>query len=192
MEEQNIIAEKQNHSNLKIIIIAIALILIAAIALVIVFSSPVPKDYKKLRQNLRDEDYEVESFTSREDALDTFAGALENMLWYDDEGLADEAYKMLENLYDLDENHIEEISKGLDCAVAAVDEDEENFLLVMYFDDNKSAKEFYGIFESIFEFIEKNGSDSYMFDEIKREDFVFGQKGKILYFGTKNALKACK
>lgn len=192
MEEQNIILEKQKSPNLKIIIAAVAIIIILAVVLFVVFSSPIPKDYKKLRQNLRDADYEVESITDREDAMDYFAELLDNLLYYEDDGLYEEAERIVEEIIDLNKDTSEELVKSVDCSVVAVDEDLENFIMVIYFDDSKSAKEFYKIFEVALEFVKDNGSDGNIFEEVKRDDFKFAQKGKVMYIGTKDALKACK
>ena len=156
------------------------------------FSSPIPKDYKKLRQNLRDADYEVESITDREDAMDYFAELLDNLLYYEDDGLYEEAERIVEEIIDLNKDTSEELVKSVDCSVVAVDEDLENFIMVIYFDDSKSAKEFYKIFEVALEFVKDNGSDGNIFEEVKRDDFKFAQKGKVMYIGTKDALKACK
>ena len=192
MEEQNIILEKQKSPNLKTIIAAVAIIIILAVILFTVFSSPIPKDYKKLRQNLRDENYKVESITDREEALDWFGDLLDALLYYEDDGLYKEAARIVEEIIELNENTIDELVKSVDCSVIAVDEDYENFIMAIYFDDSKSAKEFYKIFEVVFEFVKDNGSDGDIFEEVKRDDFKFDQKGKVIYVGTKDALKACK
>ena len=192
MEEQNIILEERKSPNFKIIIAAVAIIIILTIVLLVVFSSPIPKDYKKLRQNLRDENYEVKSITDREEALDWFGDLLDDLLCYEDDGLYEEAERIVEEIIELNENTIDELVKSVDCSVIAVDEDYENFIMAIYFDDSKSSKEFYKIFEVVFEFVKDNGSDGDIFEEVKRDDLTFGQKGKVMYIGTKDALQASK
>lgn len=193
MEEQNITVEKKNSPNLRIIILAIAAVAIIAIICVLAFPSTIPSDYKELRKNLRDEGYEVNSTTDRDEALDAYAGFIYTLCYYEDKGLEDEVNRIREDIVDsVDEAVLKDIEKSVNCAVMAVDEDEENFIIALYFDDKKSAKEFCEIFKPLLVFIKENGSDSYTFEEIKREDFTFGQSGKIVYIATKDALKASK
>lgn len=191
MEEQNIILEKQKFPNFKIIIAAVAIIIILAVVLFVVFSSPIPKDYKKLRQNLRDEDYYVVSSTSRDEILEALGGMFDGIFYYEDEGLEDELYKLVDKS-GLNEHEMAELSKSIDCIVLGVDEYNENYIISLYFEDKSSAKEFYLLFQPLFDFVKENGSDGDMFENIKRSDFTFGQKGKVMYIGTKDALKVCK
>ena len=191
MEEQNIILEERKSPNYKIFIAAVAIVIILAIVLFVVFSSPIPKDYKKLRQNLRDEDYYVVSSTSRDEILEALGEMLDGMFYYEDEGLEDELYKLI-NKSGLNEHEMTELSKGIDCVVLGVDEYNENYILSLYFEDKSSAKEFFLLFQPLFDFVKENGSDGDMFENIKRSDFTFGQNGKIIYIGTKDALKASK
>ena len=193
MEEQNIILEKPRTFNFKIIIATIALIVVIAIVLIVLFSSPVPKDYKKLRQNLRDEDYEVESTTDRAAALEAFSAVIEGFLEYKDSGLQKESERLMKSISKtLSESNTKEILKSTEHGVFAYEEDGDDFMLVLYFDNSQSAKEIYKIIEPALEFIKENGSDAHVFEEVKRDDLVFGHKGKLLYFGTKNALKVSK
>ncbi len=72
---------------------------------------------------------------------------------------------------------------GVDCVLSAInlDEDEEGILFVVYFDEAADAKE---AFEDI-----KKDAEEEMEDE---EDFVCKRSGKMIYYGTKNAVKAAK
>ena len=193
LKERNIEVGKNGLPTIKIIIAAVAAIVIVAIICIIAFSSPLPNDYKELRKNLRDAGFEVETETDKDEALDFYADFISNLLYYDDEDLEDEADTLVENIEDnSDATILKDIRKSVNCAVMAVDEDEENFIVALYFDESKSAKELYKTFKPVLKFIKENGSDSYVFEEIKREDFTFGQKGKIVYIATKDALDLCK
>lgn len=191
MEEQNIIVEKRNHLNIKTIIAIITLILVMAVALIVIFSSPIPKDYKKLRQNLRDEDYYVISSTDRDEILEGLEEVFDEIFYYDDEGLEDELYKLIEKSM-FSEHEFSEMSKDIESLVVGVDEDYENFIIAVYFDDKASAKEFFDFVCPLLEFVAENGSDGEIFENIKRSDFTFDRKGKVIYIGTKDALKASK
>lgn len=192
MEEQNILVEKRKSPNFKIIIAAVATIIILAIVLSIIFASPIPKDYKKLRQNLRDEDYYVVSSTNRDEILEGLEKVmLEGIFYYEDEGLEDELYKLIDKS-GFNEHELIELSKSIDCFIWATDGYYENYMISLYFEDKSSAEEFYSLFKPLLDFVKENGSDSDMFENIKRSDFTFGQKGKVMYIGTKDALKASK
>ena len=189
MEERIVTIKNLNSPKIKTIIAIAAVIIIMTIALAI-SSSSIPGDYKKLRQNLRDLNYEVETYLDKDDALMCFTMMVNSLTYYEDEDLEDEVDKIYENLADTtNESDVEDIPKSVDCAVMAVDEYEENFIVVIYFDDSKYAKTFFEMCKPLLEFIKENGSDSYEFRNIKRDDFVFAQKDNIVYLGTKNAVK---
>ena len=150
------------------------------------------RDYKKLRQNLRDDDYTVVSSTNREEILDALNSLiLEDIFYYEDEGLEEELYSLIKKSA-LNEHEFNELSKSIDCLVFGYDEDIEDFIVALYFEDRISAKEFYSLFKPLLEFVKKNGSDGEMFENIKRNDFRFGQKGKLIYIATKDAVKSSK
>ena len=77
------------------------------------------------------------------------------------------------------------------AVINALNEESDSYIFVIYFDNSESAKELYKILRPYFDFVKKNNSNDYVFDDevdIKIEDFVFGQTGNVVYLSTKNAL----
>jgi len=72
---------------------------------------------------------------------------------------------------------------GVDCVVSAVnlDEDDAGFITIIYFDEAEDAKE-------AFDHIKDEAEDKME----KYEDYVCKKSGKMIYYGTKNAVKAAK
>lgn len=66
---------------------------------------------------------------------------------------------------------------GLECVVTGLDENLEG-ITIFYYEDAKSAKE-------AFEAVEKHASE-------EDDDYVLKQSGKMIYVGTKEAVKAAK
>ena len=70
--------------------------------------------------------------------------------------------------------------KGLECVITAFNEDEEG-IVILYFEDKDAANE-------AWEEVEKDAKEE-MEDE---EDVVIKKSGKMIYYGTKEAVKAAK
>jgi len=192
MEEQNTKIEAKHSPNIKIIIAAIIAVIIIAIVLHIVLASPIPKDYKVLSENLKNNSYEVKIHSDGANAANT-AGALIGLhLAFGDQTIIEKGKEIFDKLQDTilnNQSFFENIDKAIDCGVFAnYDSDS---LWVLYFKDSNSANRFYSAYLPVFEFIQNNISHSGL-DELKCKEIVFGQKGKIVYFGTKDALKASK
>ncbi|MBE6583355.1 MAG: hypothetical protein E7649_00045 [Ruminococcaceae bacterium] len=71
--------------------------------------------------------------------------------------------------------------KGLTCAINAVNLEEEEAIIIYYFEDTEAANE-------AWEDVEKMAKEEMEEDE----DYVIKKSGKMIYFGTKEAVKAAK
>jgi hypothetical protein len=74
---------------------------------------------------------------------------------------------------------------GVDCAVSGTGEIDGKYahITIIYFDEAKDAKEAYEKIEEYSEKYQKDTEDS---------DWVLKKSGKMIYFGTKDAVKAAK
>lgn len=193
MEEQNIIMEKLKKINPETVCAIIAIILVVIIIINLASPSPIPEDYRELRNNLRAQNYEVESETDGEYAIGMFIDLLTTVLYYEPEYIEDEMDKVMYQISEsISENQARELINSAVCTVTAVNEYENNFLVVIYFDNTKIAKTFYNYLKPAFNFIKQYGSDWYGYDNIPLDEYTFGQDGKTVYLGTKDALDACK
>ncbi len=75
---------------------------------------------------------------------------------------------------------------GIDCVVSGTGKIDDEFatITIIYFDEAADAKD---AMEKIEDYAEKNKDD-----EAKDSEWVFKQSGKMIWFGTKAAIKAAK
>lgn len=193
----------------------IAAVAIATITLVLILSSVIkedkeptdilqfPANYNVLVNNLEKEGYETYVSTPQKKDADSTADIV---LGFADHFLRVLSYCINENAQERAEELMDQITEKLfdfeDIAslepfmypvaiVNAFNEESDSYIIVIYFDNTQSAKELYEILKPYFDFVKKNSSNDYVFDDgvdIKIEDFVSGQIGNVVYLSTKNAL----
>lgn len=172
----------------KTILRVVTLVMLFVMALSLVACS-VPHDYKDARRNLRDEDYTV-VVTDKDDlGLSAKSSAIFKALvglLITDEDVTEE----LEEIADDINKDLADMEKDLKKVLTAYDEDEENMLIACYFEDAKTAFEYYDLIKDVFEIAKREGLQS--FDEIRRSDLTYGVTGVVVYFGTKDAVKASR
>lgn len=149
----------------------------------------VPHDYKDARRNLRDEDYTVEVRDRDDVVVSTKKSAILNILVMvldADEDVAEEVEEIANDI----KKDLADMEKDLKKVLTANDEDRENMLVACYFEDAKTAFEYYGLIKDILEIAKREGLKN--FDQIRRSDLTFGVTGCVVYFGTKDAVKASR
>ena len=72
---------------------------------------------------------------------------------------------------------------NLECVVSASSEDEDDGIVIFYFEEKEDAKDAFD--SKIFEELAEEAED-------ELDDVVVKQSGKMIYIGTKNAIKAAK
>lgn len=75
--------------------------------------------------------------------------------------------------------------------LVAANEDNDEFFLAVYFEENKDAKEYYKLIKDVLDVAKKEGLSA-LFKDIRRDDLTYGVNGAVVYFATKEALKASK
>lgn len=166
----------------KIATMLLTITLLCTTVLSISSCGKVPNDYKKARSNLRDSEYDVTITNDTDFSLSAFFYFLQIN---SDDDVAEE----IEEAYDEIEKKIDEYDKRFETLLEAYDEDDENFLFILYFEDSKSARNFYKTSKYIFEVVCENGLDD-SFIDAKTSDYKHGYSGNAVYIGTKSALKA--
>lgn len=167
-------------------VMTFAMILIIAFGLV---ACSVPHDFKEARSNLRDNEYTVTVYNKDDVVISNKYSLILGMLSsyvYDDEDTTKEINKIVDDI----QNRILHLEKDLDKVLIAVDEDNENILFALYFEESKTAREYYDLIEEIFKIGKREGLEA--FDEIKKSDLTYGVTGAVIYFGTKDAVKASR
>lgn len=163
------------------------LVMLFVLALSLVACS-VPHDYKDARRNLRDEGYTVE-VGDKDDVVVSSNSAILSlmvMLLDADEDTAKEVEEIANDI----EKDLADMETDLKKALTASDEDGENLLIACYFEDSKTAFEYYGLIKDVFEIIKREGIKNS--NKIRRSDITFGVTGCVVYFGTKDAVKASR
>ena len=190
---------------------------ISAIALVLVLTLVIkedkkptnifqfPANYNVLVNNLEKKSYEIYKVeTPQKKDLDTTAdivGSFINHYYmllanFVNENAEERAYELMVESFEKTFGNEDDIT-ALEpftypvALISAFNEESNSYIFVIYFDNTQSAKELYEILKPYFDFVKKNSSDDYVFDEgvnITINDFVSGQTGKVVYLSTKNAL----
>ncbi|MBQ8434301.1 MAG: hypothetical protein IJX23_05825 [Clostridia bacterium] len=164
------------------------IVMLFVLAFSLVACSVIPQDYKEARSNLRDNDYTV-NVGDKDDIVDSdheYSSVLEmitQLLEYD---VIEENEESLEELHP----ELAEIEKDLDKVLAAFDEDQENLLVIIYFEDASSAKEYFELIGDVFQIAKAEGLSSEI--DIRKDDLTYGVSGIVVYFGTQDALDAAK
>ncbi len=167
---------------------------ITTIAMLCVFAlssvaCSVPQDYKDARANLRDNDYEVIVY-DKDDAISSTHKS-SYILNFMCSALEDDVAEEIEETYEDIERDLAEIEKDLEKVLLAVSEDKDEIFAAVYFKENKDAKEYYKLIKDVLKVAKKEGLSSY-FKDIRRDDLTYGVSGSVVYFATKEALKASK
>ena len=166
----------------KITTMLLTITLLSATILSISSCGKVPNDYKKARSNLRDSEYTVTITEDTDVSLFAFFYFLQIKS-------DDDVAKEIKKAYEETDSEFDQCDKRFETLLEAYDEDDENFLFILYFEDSKSAKEFYKNAKDIFEIVCENGLDD-SFIDAKISDYTHGRSGNAVYIGTKSALKA--
>lgn len=166
-------------------ITAVAMLLVYALSFV---ACSVSQDYKEARANLRDNDYTVTVYDKDDVIYPTHKYSYILEFLYDmlEEDVADEIVETYEDI----ESDLAEIEKSIEKVVFAVNEDYDEIFGAIYFEENKDAKEYYKLIEDILKVAKKEGLA--YFRDIRRDDLTYGVNGVVVYFATKEALKASK
>ncbi|MBQ2804700.1 MAG: hypothetical protein IJF10_02350 [Clostridia bacterium] len=167
----------------------IGVVVMALVMLLSLVACSIPSDYKTARSNLRDNDYEV-YVDDRNDVIDPnheTSCLLDIIVFW----LEYDVFKDLEEEVEDLHPELAKIEKDLEKLLSAIDEDEENILIAMYFESTSSSREYYKLIKNIFETVKKEGVDKDYID-ISKDDIIFGVNGKVVYFGTKQALDASR
>lgn len=163
-----------------------------------------PANYNVLVNNLEKEGYEILDVTvARENDLDSIGDImgsfvnhyfllLSNFVNENAEERAEEfmAQTFEKIFYNDDITSYEPFMYPV-ALINACNEESDSYIFVIYFDNTQSAKKLYEMLMPYFDFVKKNSSDDYVFDEgfnITIKDYVSGQAGKVVYLSTKNAL----
>lgn len=171
----------------KVVLSIVSIVLLLAMTFGLTACS-IMQDYKEVRSNLRDNDYEVETVDGEDIYYDADYSALLDVFAY-----LLEYDVMIEHEDEIDELHPElgKLEKYIDKVIAAKDEDYESLLFVVYFDDAEYANEYYELIEPFFQIAKNEGLDHSEFD-IAKDDLVYGKSGSVIYFGTNDALEIAK
>lgn len=163
---------------------------IATVAMICVFAlsfvaCSISQDYKTARANLRDNDYDV-SVYDKDDVVSTRKSfGLNFLCGFLDDDVDDELEETKEDI----EDDLIDIEKNLEKVLYAYSEDYDEFVCALYFESAKDAKAYYKLIKDVFEVAKKEGLDV---GDISREDLTYGVNGIVVYFGTKEALKASR
>ncbi len=165
----------------KILKTLVASILLIA-CLFMVGCAKIPKDYKDARKNLIEANYSVSVISSLGDTKDMTEDLMDSLFSYDDLDLLEEKYKSLS------EGVLDEYERDFEKAICAASAGE--FIIIVYFEDKESAKDFYEDWEDFLEEVSLlNYRDSLTGVNDERSH---GRSGKAVYFGTEGALEDLK
>ena len=144
----------------------------------------VPKDFKDARSNLLKAHYKVES-------VDDFEEFLEEVGFFSYMFFTEKNFNELaEEYYWLPEELIDEYERSFEKGIAGGEKEE--FVFLAYFEDNKSAKNFYN---DVKDLLEEASNASYNKEVVNGKSNLkmnFGRDGKVVYFGTEGALEDVK
>ncbi len=170
-------------------ILRVAILVMMFIMLLSLVACSVTQDYKKARRNLRDNDYTVRVL-DRQDLGVSYADSVTLYKFTDciyiNNDTAKEIYEITHDV----RQDLANIERDLDKLIEAYDEDDENILFALYFEDSKTAREYFNLIEDIFVIGKREGLKA--FDKIKKADLTYGVTGVVVYFGTKDAVKASR
>lgn len=170
----------------KTILRTMTFVIILIIALGLVACS-VPHDFKEARSNLRDNEYTVTVYNKDVVISNKYSVILKMLSGY---VYDEDTTKEIDKIVDEIQNRILRLEKDLEKVLIAGDEDYENILFALYFGESKTAREYYDLVEDIFAIGKREGLNA--FDEIKKSDLTYGVTGAVVYFGTKDAVKASR
>lgn len=165
----------------KILKTLVASILLVA-CLFMVGCTKIPKDYKDARKNLIEANYSVSVVSSLGDTKELTEDLMDLLFSYDDLALLGEKYESLS------EGVVDDYERDFEKAICAVSDGE--FIIIVYFEDKESAKDFY---EDCEDFLEEVSLLNYRDSLTGLNDGRFhGRSGKAVYFGTEGALEDLK
>lgn len=168
------------------------IVMLFVLAFSLVACSVIPQDYSEAMSNLHSNGYELQVAEKEEimpdEEYSAIIGVVAQFLSIDaSEKLETE---MADSLSEITAN-LAKLEQKLDKVILGIHVTKENFILLCYFDDETTAREYNDSIKFMFEAAKSGGVNEGLVYASK-DDLTYGVSGVVVYFGTQDALDAAK